>query len=136
MNRLLDKLKKVAVRVDQEKGLEFFGLVHRADVDVWDLIVSSPRLEPWSMAALEYVAGHLRKALTVQEMVKISQIAVLPPDHKVIRWLSRDELIVPGRLANVHDADFDQAFIIRRAEPEHALAAGGHQDHSRKRRTA
>ena len=134
MNTLLEKLKRVASRVEAERGLDFFGLVHRADIDEWDLLVSSPNLEPWSAAALEYVAEQLRRALTVREMVSISQIAVLPRDHKVIEWLSRDELILPERLSTVHDADFDRALILRRLQPEEATATSGDRHGPRRRR--
>jgi hypothetical protein len=115
MNTLLERLKKVASIVNAERPkLHFFGLVHPVDApDGWDLLVSSDRLEPWSMEALRYIVGRLKKALTAKEMVRIAQVVVLPRNHKAIAGLRQNQQIRPGELTFLRPADrFDQAIVI------------------------
>lgn len=115
MIALLDKLKKIAAVVDAEKPkLHFFALVHRVDTpDRWDLLVSSDKLEPWSMEALKYIVGHLKKELTAEEIIRISQVVALPRDNKVIASLNQNRQIRSGELSVLQPADrFDRAYII------------------------
>lgn len=115
MTAMLDKLKRIAAIVDAEKPkLHFFALVHRVDTpDRWDLLVSSDKLEPWSMEALKYIVGRLKKELTAEEMIRISQVVALPPDNKVIASLNENRRIRTGELSFLHPADrFDRAYVI------------------------
>jgi len=115
MTSILEKLKKIAENVNAEKPrLHFFALVHRVDApDRWDLLVSSDKLEPWSMDALKYVVAHLKKTLTADEITRISQVVVLPRDSKVISSLNQNPQIQAGELSLLHRADrFDQAYVV------------------------
>ena len=115
MTAMLEKLKRVAETVNSERPkLHFFALVHRVDApDRWDLLVSADKLKPWSMDALKYVAALLKTELTVDEIVRIAQVVVLPRDSKVIISLSEDRQVQPGELTFLHPSDrFDQAYVI------------------------
>jgi hypothetical protein len=119
MNAFVKKLSRIAADMAAEKPkLHFFGLVHRADApDLWDLLVSSDKLEPWSMQALRYVAARLKKVLTAEELVKISRIVVLPRKNKAITALTQNPQIRLGEISFLHPADrFDQAVVIWPAE--------------------
>lgn len=118
---LFDKMRGVADRIERERGLEFFALVHPVDglYDHWDLLVSSPNLEPHSTAALRYVVQLLQKALTVSEMVRVSRIVVLPMDHDVIQSLVDDDLSYAGRVSAPLASEFDRVFVIRRPIAHH-----------------
>src|SRR5271154_6971447 len=101
---LRNKLKKVAAIVAAEKPkLHFFGLIHRVDVpDRWDLLVSSDKLAPWSMEALNYIADHLKKVLTAKEIISIAQIVALPRNNSVIASLTKGERIDSGEITGLH----------------------------------
>jgi hypothetical protein len=127
MTSILEKLKKVAERVNAEKPeLHFFALVHRVDApDRWDLLVSSDKLEPWSMDALKYIVGHLKKVLSADEITRIAQVVVLPRDSKVISSLNHNPQVQAGELSFLHPADrFDQAFVIWPADLAHQHVQG------------
>ena len=113
--KLRNKLKRVAEIVAKEKPkLHFFGLVHRVDVpDRWDLLVSSDKLAPWSMEALKYIAGQLKKALTADEIIRIARIVALPRNNAVIASLAKSDAIDSDEIEGLHPADnFDQTITI------------------------
>lgn len=121
---MFDKLGSVAARVDKDKGLYFFAVVHPTDGlhDRWDLLVSSPNLEPWSMDALRYVSSLLQKALTVGEIVRISRIVVLPRDNQVIASIMANDQVQARRLTSLHDEQFDRVFLVHPVVQEHQTA--------------
>lgn len=117
MNRFLENLKLVADRVNSEKGLHFFALVHPTEGlhDRWDLLVSSPGLEPWSMTALKYIAGLLQEFLQANDIVRVSRIVVLPRNNEVINSILNDEQIQAGRSTPAYEDQFDRAFVMHPA---------------------
>jgi hypothetical protein len=113
----VNKLKKVADEVAREKSkLYFFGLVRRDDAppNRWDLLVSSERLQPWSLEAINYIVEQLKKKLTADEMIRIARIVVLPRNNSLITDLLKDSQAVAGVSgSNLHPMDQpDRAMII------------------------
>ena len=115
MKTFFDKLHPLADQIDRAKGLGFFAVVHRANglYDRWDLLISSPKLKPWSIEALRYIAGLLQKALTADELVRIARIVVLPPESEVITSLLHDDQLRPGKMGSPLDDRFDRALVLR-----------------------
>jgi hypothetical protein len=126
MSSFFDKLNRLAKVVARERPkLYFFGLVHRIEAphDRWDLLLSSEKLEPWSMDALKYVAAHLKEELTDEEIIRISQIVALPKDHPVILALSKNGDHVPGDIDGLRPADdFDQIYVLWPAKKSNRAA--------------
>jgi hypothetical protein len=131
MKVLLSKLKKVATKLAADKPkLYLFALVHRveAPADRWDLLVSSDQLEPWSMGSLKYVVGLLKKALTIEEIVRISQVVALPPTNEIVTSLSGNSQTEPGDISDLHPTHrFDRRFVIwPLSEISHAVVGAHH----------
>jgi hypothetical protein len=115
MKVLLNKLKKMATRLAKEKPkLHLFALVHRVEApDRWDLLVSSDKLAPWSMNALNYIVPRLKKALTIEEIIKISQVVVLPPTNAVVTSLANYAHTETGDISGLYPTDrFDRVYVI------------------------
>ena len=114
MNGFSERLEKLARLIDDDKGLDFLGLVHRTDApDRWDLVVSSPALEPGGVDALRYVAGRLPKALKKSEIISLARIVALPRENELLSRLSQDERVRPGVVSPLIDSRFDRALLIR-----------------------
>lgn len=120
MNRFFEKLELVARQANREKGLYFFAVAHPIDGlhDRWDLLVSSPGLEPWSTPSLRYIAGLLQQHLRIDDIVKVSRIIVLPRDNDVISSLMEDEQIQSGRSAPAHADLFDRVVLLYPAQSD------------------
>lgn len=110
-----EKLEKIAIRISQEKPrLHFLGLVHRTGAlhDRWDLLVSSDKLAPWTMEALNYVVDQLKKVLTSDELIRIARVIALPRDNPVIASLLRDRQSSTNPIGFPQRDRFDEQDVI------------------------
>ena len=114
MKTLIEKVKKLAsILVAEKPKLHFLALVHRVGApEGWDVVIASDQLAPRAMDALDYVAERLKKVLSLNELIQISRIVVLPRNHEVIAELMQN-YAGSGVLTHLFPASgFDRAVII------------------------
>jgi hypothetical protein len=108
-DNLVVKLNAIAPIIDAEKPqLRLLALVHRdnAPHDRWDLLVSSDQLVPWSVEAISYIVGLLKKELTVEDMIRIARVVALPTDNALVNDLLAHDSTVPWYpLSALHPMD-------------------------------
>lgn len=113
--KFVKKLKRVAQTIDSEKLLYFFAAVHHdlLPPNRWDVLVSAKGLVPWSIEAIDYVGGLLKKELTSQEFIQIAQVVALPRDNELIASLSSSGEVPEGAVRGLHPLDRpDEAVVI------------------------
>lgn len=128
MKSLFEKLTQLAETLEKQRGpFAFFGLVHRVEaLDLWDVIASAPWLvnEGGFTEGIMDLSRRVSEVLSRDEMLRLSRVAVLAPDHKAIAALLENGEIVPGRLARAEGGfegtDFDRAYIIIPRQLAHA----------------
>ena len=79
MRPIIEKLRAMELEVVAEKGeFTLFALFLRENApNVWDLLASAPWIDTDTWEALGYLAKKINKYLTVDEVIKISHIAII-----------------------------------------------------------
>ena len=100
MKELLQKLVTLEKDLSTEKGgFLLFGLFLREDsVDLWDLVISAPWLEPHGKKSLNLIAGELKSRLETDELLSISRIILLEPNNSGMNAIHRAVATEHGRV--------------------------------------
>lgn len=107
MKVIVDKLVQQESIMAQEKGpFDLFALFLREDSsDKWDLVVASEWIEKNKEASLKYVVGKLQKALTKDELLKLSRVVLIDKNNPSLEALNR-AMHVEHNVAEIRDSNF------------------------------
>lgn len=101
------KLIPIEKNISEEKGpFELFALFLREDgPDFWDLLVSAPWISKDKESAIRLIAGRITKALTKEELVKLSRIVIIERDNPALEAINR-AIDVKGGMAEISNSNF------------------------------
>ena len=107
MKELVKKLVKVETALSKEKGeLELFALFLREDApNKWDLLVASPWAEKNKSDALRVLSGRLQKALTKNDLMKLSRIVIIDQSNPALSAFQK-AIHVEHSDAEIRDSNF------------------------------
>lgn len=107
MKEIVEKLKHQENIMAQEKGpFDLFALFQREDASgKWDLVVASEWIEKNKEASFKYVAGAVQKALSKEELLKLSRIVLIDNSNPSLEALQSAMHIEHGD-AEIQDSNF------------------------------
>ena len=119
--RIAKKLRRVAEKIDREKGpLFLLGMFFREDAPpTWDLIVAAVGLRPDNLPDLDYVSRILGAALSGNEITTLSRMLIFEPGKPPVTSLLEE---IDGREGHVDlfspfGGSTLHAYIIRAGKP-------------------
>jgi len=91
MKTLKDSLLKVEIALSRRWGaFGLFALFLRENaMDRWDLIVSAPWAQADEWKALKRISTRLRQELSVDDLVLLSRVVIVPETHPEVVALNR-----------------------------------------------
>ena len=89
MKEIIEKLKKILIELDNEKGpVLFYALFLREDSpNKWDLIVSSDWLESINIDSYRIVTNKIQNGFSQNELLQISRVVVLDENDPMMIFL-------------------------------------------------
>ena len=91
MKEIAEKLKHQEELMAQEKGpFDLFALFLREDApDKWDLVIAADWIERDKQTALKYIASIVQEALSQEELLKLSRIAIIDESNPALEAFHR-----------------------------------------------
>ncbi|MGI8782788.1 MAG: hypothetical protein ACR2L2_03945 [Acidobacteriota bacterium] len=107
MKDIAERLRTKEQEMATEKGpFLLFALFLREDApDLWDLVVSAPWIEADKGQALAYIASKVGEALSLDEITKLSRIALIDRSNPALEAVQQAIHIEHG-LADLQDSVF------------------------------
>lgn len=120
MKKILEKLKKVLVELENEHGsILVFALFLREDSPArWDLVVSASWLDSGNVESYKIVATKTQNVLDTEELVQLSRVVILDVEDSVVSFLQNSYNVPNGTIREIDNcAPFTQKFnfTIQRA---------------------
>lgn len=116
MRQMTEKLKIVATELTAKRGrFALFALIMREDApDLWDLVVSADWLESAGHDGMRVVADAVQKKLSVEEVVTLSRVVVLPRRHALVKAVTSILHMTTGGDADLRNVRVND-FVIKDA---------------------
>ena len=119
MKDLAEKLSAVERRISDARGeFTLFGLFQvEAAPNFWHLVVAASWADAeTTLPVLKYMDRELKKDLTIDELVKISRIVILPADFEELEELAEEHPVEHGKVI-VRNREFglqtiEKAYLI------------------------
>lgn len=107
MKEIVEKLKKQEETMAEEKGpFDLFALFLREDAPgKWDLVVAAEWIEKDKPSALKYIASIVQRALTTDELMKLSRIAIIDESNPALDAFHR-AVNIEHSIAEIQDSNF------------------------------
>lgn len=107
MKEIAEKLKGYEVTMANEKGpFDLFALFLREDAPgKWDLVVAADWIEKNKEKSFKYIAGVVQKALTKEELLKLSRIVLIDGNNPALEAMHRAMHVEHG-IAEIQDSNF------------------------------
>ena len=128
MNEIVDRFAFLEAKLSEARGsFSFFALFLPEDApDYWDLLVAAPWLDSNEQEAVKYLVNEIKSRLGAQELMNLSRIVVVDPNHPSLQAVTNAIHVEHGRV-EVRDSSFfglpiRHAFIITSKSPEVPVA--------------
>ena len=107
MKEIAEKLKSYEEIMAKEKGpFDLFALFLREDAPgKWDLVVASDWIEKNKEKSFKYIAGIVQKALSKEELLKLSRIVLIDKTNPALEAMHRAMHVEHG-IAEIRDSNF------------------------------
>ena len=107
MKEIAEKLKHQEELMAQEKGpFDLFALFLREEApDKWDLVVAADWIERDKQTALKYIAIIVQKALSKEELLKLSRIAIIDESNPALEAFQRAVNVEHG-ITEIKESNF------------------------------
>lgn len=112
MNNTLEKLKKILVDLESEKGpILVFALFLRVDpLEKWDIVISASWLDPNDISSYKIISEKIQKNLSPTELVQLARIVILANDDPVVLFLQNSQSVLNGHFGEVSGDIFSEKF--------------------------
>ena len=128
MNEIVEKFASLEALIAHERGdFSLFALFLREDApDRWDLLVAAPWASQNRDETVEYLVNEIKSHLGPQELIILSRIVVVDPNHPSLQEVTNSFQVEHGRV-EVRDRTFfglpiRHGFIITAKSPEVPVA--------------
>ena len=128
MNEIVDRFAFLEAKLSETRGsFSFFALFLPEDApDHWDLLVAAPWLGPNKQETVKYLVNEIKSHLGPQELINLSRIVVVDPNHPSLQAVTKTIHVEHGRV-EVRDSTFfglpiRHGFIITAKSPEVPVA--------------
>ena len=118
MKDIAEKLAKIEQQIAEEKGdFLLFGLFLPEDSPgSWDLLISAVWIAENKSDALKYINAKIQKALTPDEIMKLSRIVIIDEDNPALEVIQKSIHVEHGitevRNSNFFGLEIRHAFLI------------------------
>ena len=124
MNEMADRFASLEKTIAEKKGdFSLFALFLPEDApDRWDLLVAAPWASQNRDETVEYLVTEIKSHLGPQELINLSRIVVVEPNHPAVQKFTKTFPVEHGKV-EVRDSIFfglpiRHAFIITAKSPE------------------
>ena len=128
MNEIVDRFAFLEAKLSEIRGsFSFFALFLPEDAqNYWDLLVAAPWLGSNKQEAVKYLVNEIKSHLGPQELIILSRIVVVDPNHPSLQEVTNSFQVEHGRV-EVRDRTFfglpiRHGFIITAKSPEVPVA--------------
>ena len=107
MKEIAERLKANEESMAEEKGpFDLFALFLREDApNKWDLVVAAEWINENKESALKYIAKNIQDALSQDELLSLSRIAIIDESNPALEAFHRAVRVEHG-MAEIQDSNF------------------------------
>ena len=107
MKEIVERLQRQEVIMAEEKGpFDLFALFLREDAPgKWDLVVAAEWIDKSKEASFKYIADIVQKALSKEELLKLSRIVLIDENNPALEALHK-AMHVEHSIAEIQDSNF------------------------------
>ena len=118
MSPIVEKIKKIEIDISTKRGgFNLFGLFLRKDAPgKWDLVISAEWFGSDRKRDLDFIVGYLKQSLLPEELIMISRIALIRPNHPFVQTVTSliqsEHNILEFVNCKFNDISIEQAYIV------------------------